>query len=320
MSEWTTGDADYILGMHVTRDFEAGTIKLSQPAAIEKLAKRFGLDDSRAAPRVPMQPDSKFSKPADEDVLSPAEFNLYQAKVGGALYLSLVSRPDVSFAVGVLTRFMSCAGPLHMKAIDRVISYLFSTRNLGVQFRRGCSRTVPLAFSSRPTSGGGNAKSDVDPLSKDPYNYADADFAGDVGTRRSTNGGCTLLHGGVVSWLSKLQPTVALSTAEAETNAAVEAVKSIVHTRLLMRELGRGPSGPTELYEDNAPAIAMVDADGNLNRRKHFQLKVHWLKDQKTRQVFKYIKVGTADCLADFFTKALPIPAFEKFRSMLGVC
>ena len=207
-----------------------------------------------------------------------------------------------------------------MKAIDRVISYLFSTRNLGVQFRRGCSRTVPLAFSSRPTSGGGNAKSDVDPLSKDPYNYADADFAGDVGTRRSTNGGCTLLHGGVVSWLSKLQPTVALSTAEAETNAAVEAVKSIVHTRLLMRELGRGPSGPTELYEDNAPAIAMVDADGNLNRRKHFQLKVHWLKDQKTRQVFKYIKVGTADCLADFFTKALPIPAFEKFRSMLGVC
>ena len=207
MSEWTTGDADYILGMHVTRDFEAGTIKLSQPAAIEKLAKRFGLDDSRAAPRVPMQPDSKFSKPADDDVLSPAELNLYQAKVGGALYLSLVSRPDVSFAVGVLTRFMSCAGPLHMKAIDRVISYLFSTRNLGVQFRRGCSRTVPLAFSSRPTSGGGNAKSDVDPLSKDPYNYADADFAGDVGTRRSTNGGCTLLHGGVVSWLSKLQPT-----------------------------------------------------------------------------------------------------------------
>ena len=63
-----------------------------------------------------------------------------------------------------------------------------------------------------------------------------------------------------MSWLSKLQPTVALSTAEAETNAAVEAVKSIVHTRLLMRELGRGPSGPTELYEDNAPAIAMVDA------------------------------------------------------------
>lgn len=91
------------------------------------------------------------------------------------------------------------------------------------------------------------------------------------------------------SWLSKLQTTFSLSSAEAETNAAVEAVKTIVPTRLLMRELGRGPSGPTELYDDNAPAIAMVDNDGNLNRWKHFQLKVQWLKDQKQRQVFKYI-------------------------------
>ncbi len=87
--------------------------------------------------------------------------------------------------------------------------------------------------------------------------YTDADLAGDVGTRKSTTGFVVVLAGGLVSWMSKLQSTVALSTAEAETNASVEAVKQIMHFRLFMRELGMGQDGPSVVYEDNQAAIAI---------------------------------------------------------------
>jgi hypothetical protein len=88
--------------------------------------------------------------------------------------------------------------------------------------------------------------------------YADADLAGDIGSRKSTTGFVVVLAGGLVSWMSKLQSTVALSTAEAETNASVEAVKQIMHFRLFMRELGMGQDGPSVVFEDNQEAFFVM--------------------------------------------------------------
>jgi len=88
--------------------------------------------------------------------------------------------------------------------------------------------------------------------------YADADLAGDIGTRKSTTGFVVVLSGGLVHWMSKLQSTVALSTAEAETNASVEAVKQIMHFRLFMRELGMGQEGPSIVFEDNQAALSVA--------------------------------------------------------------
>ena len=149
--------------------------------------------------------------------------------------------------------------------------------------------------------------------------YADADFAGDEGTRKSTNGHCIMLHGGIVSWLSKLQSTVALSTAEAETIAGLEAVKQVIHMRLFLQELGEEQLEPSIVYEDNNAAISLAHGKEQSKRSKHYQLKVHFLNEQYARGVFAYEKVPTKEQLADVFTKALAREDFCRFRDWMGV-
>ena len=129
--------------------------------------------------------------------------------------------------------------------------------------------------------------------------YADADFAGDVATRRSTSGYCLLLHSGVIQWSSRLQSTCSLSTAEAETVASTEAAKQIIHYRLFLRELGRKQDGPSILFEDNQAAISMAESPELSARTKHYQIKVKFLRDIRARGIFQYQHVSTHDQLAD---------------------
>jgi hypothetical protein len=149
--------------------------------------------------------------------------------------------------------------------------------------------------------------------------YADADLAGDVGTRKSTTGYAALINGGLVNWISKLQSTVALSTAEAETIAGVEAVKHILHMRLFLRELGQEQVGPSVVYEDNNAAISLAHGKEQSKRSRHYQLKVHFLNEQFKRGTFAYEKVATKEQLADVFTKSLPRDDFVRCRSWMGV-
>jgi hypothetical protein len=149
--------------------------------------------------------------------------------------------------------------------------------------------------------------------------YADADLGGDENTLKSTSGYCITLNGGLVCWSSKLQSVVALSTAEAETNAAVEAVKTVMHLRLFFQELGLTQVGPSVVYEDNASAIVIAQSKEASKRTRHYLLKTQFLKDLHKRSVFRYEKVGTRDQVADMLTKALPRDDFVKFRDWMGV-
>ena len=137
VSPWTSGEADWILNMKIQRDWEKGTVHLSQPQAIEKLAARFGLIGREGrAPHIPMAPDLKLVKPASEDIV-PASIWDYQSAVGGLLYLALTARPDLAQAVGVLSRFMNCPSEAAVKAAQQVIRYAYGTKELGITYTRG---------------------------------------------------------------------------------------------------------------------------------------------------------------------------------------
>jgi transposase InsO family protein len=324
MSPWTSGQADWILNMNVTRDWAKGTLHLSLPKAIEKLAERFNLTGKRK-PYVPMSPSLKLIKPAADEIVPSSEFD-YASAVGGLLYLSLTARPDVAQSVGVLSRFMSCPGQAHVEAAKQVISYLFSTKQYGITYRKGRSGSphheatseplVQAFVHSRKTS---VATDDATGDSRIMGTYCDADLAGDEGTRRSTTGFCMLLSGGLVCWSSKLQDTVALSTAEAETIAATEAVKQLIHLRLFLRELGHEQKEASIVYEDNNAAISLAHGKEQSKRAKHYQLKVHFLNEQYKNGTFAYEKVDTKKQLADAFTKALPRDDFYRYREWMGV-
>jgi hypothetical protein len=211
---------------------------------------------------------------------------------------------------------MSCPGQDHVEATQQVIRYLFATKDHGITYSRDAVGAPHLFMHARKSS---LAVEDSLRDSTNVIAYADADLAGDEDTRKSTTGFALMLHGGVVSWMSKLQPTVALSTAEAETIAGVEAVKQIMHLRLFLRELNQEQLSPTTVWEDNNAAIALAHGKEQSKRAKHYQMKVAFLNEQHQRGVFSYEKVGTKEQVADQFTKALPRDDFCRYREWMGV-
>ena len=129
MSEWTDGESDFILNIRIDRDWEAGTVKISQPAAISKLAAKFHLDDIKTtgAPLIPMRPDLHLQKAVGDKIINRDVFD-YASVVGSLLYLSLTCRPDISVATGILSRFMACPGQEHYDAAKQVaVSYTHLT-------------------------------------------------------------------------------------------------------------------------------------------------------------------------------------------------
>jgi hypothetical protein len=318
VSPWVSGEAGWILNMKIVRDWDSGTLHLSQEAAIDKLVGRFG---SGKAPLTPMLAGQYFTKPGEDDIVPVGDFD-YMSAVGGLLYISLTTRPDIAYSVGVLSRYMAYPGREQVDAAIRIVDYLGATKRYGIRFsrsRHGESAGAPHYGDEPHAYLHLRTPEAVAQSDKEVVTYCDADLAGDKDTLKSTTGYCIVLFGGVISWMSKLQTTVALSTSEAETNAAVEAVKQIMFLRLFLREVGLTQYNPTVVHEDNAAALSFSQNSGNSKKTKHYQMKVHFLREQVDLGAFEMAKVTTVDQLADTFTKALPKDAFVRYRNWMGV-
>lgn len=128
-----------------------------------------------------------------------------------------------------------------------------------------------------------------------------------------------MMNGGAVSWRSKLQTTVSLSTTEAEYIAGVEAGKEIKWVRNLLQELGYGVSGESPLFMDNQSAIQVSKNPEHHGRMKHLDLAHFWLRDEVAKGSIQIEYVPTQEQLADILTKPLPRPTVERLRSQMGL-
>jgi hypothetical protein len=155
----------------------------------------------------------------------------YQNIVIALLYLSINTRPDISYAVGVLARFDKNPNYRACKALLRVLIYLRGTAERGIRYTGDDLRV---------------------------YAYSDADWAGDLDSRRSTTGYVVYAAGGPIAWQSKLQTTIAVSTMEAEYMAAFGAIQELIWTKGVLDELGFIDVGPTILHMDSMSAIALA--------------------------------------------------------------
>jgi hypothetical protein len=201
------GEATYFLGMEVNRDRESGTLKLTQKELTGELLQRYGMEAARGRD-VPMSPGEKVQR--DDEPLDREKFP-YSELVGSLLYLSVCTRPDIAQSVGVLTRYMATPTEDYRRLALGVVRYLSVTPTCGLTYGgKGPELTA----------------------------YCDADYAGDVDSRRSTTDYVFIMHGGAVSWSSRLQPTVAASTVEAEYMGAAAAVKEALWFKKLAPTLG----------------------------------------------------------------------------------
>lgn len=149
--------------------------------------------------------------------------------------------------------------------------------------------------------------------------YADADFGGDSDSRRSTSGLIIKMGSGAISWASKLQPIVTLSTTEAEYVSATSAGQEILWLRNLFSELGHGIQGTSTLHLDNQSAIAVTRNPEHHGRMKHLDLCYYWLRDAVKAGSIDVRYISTKDMPADIITKTLPRGTVEEMRKMLGL-
>jgi hypothetical protein len=209
----------------------------------------------------------------------------YTSLVGSMLYLSVCTRPDIAQAVGVLSKFMASPTTVHWQAAKGVLRYLAGTTSYGITFGKGSGL----------------------------LGYCDADYAGDLDTRRSTTGYVFTLHGGAICWTSKRQPTVAVSTTEAEYMAAANAVKEGLWLRILMRDLQLEGADNILIMADNQSAIKLLKNPISSVRSKHIDVIYHFARERVIRKEVQFKYVSTEQMVADMFTKAVP-------KDKLGFC
>jgi transposase InsO family protein len=287
------GELHWMLGIEIQRDRQAGTIHLSQRAYLDSIIRRFHLDDAKPL-STPMDTQVRLS--TEQAPQSAAEFAVmrdvpYREAVGALNWAALSTRPDIAFAVSTVARFASNPGPVHWEAVKRIYRYLAGTRNLWLSYGE-----------TRRTLEG----------------YADADgsMAED---RRAITGYAFLIDGGAVSWSSKRQEIISLSTTESEYVAATHGMKEALWLRSLLSEVFRGFKDPTTLFSDNQSAIALTRDHQYHARTKHIDVRYHWIRWVIEQGSLRLVYCPTDDMVADVLTKALPSVKVKHFAAGLGL-
>lgn len=288
--EITIGNSEYFLGMQVKRNREENSIFINQRLYIERMLARFNMIDATPL-SIPADPHVKLQAASVEDTIKSTV--PYREAVGTLLFLSLVSRPDIAYAVGIVSRYLDRYNNLHWNAVKRIMRYLSHTKNHGILYSK-CENLNLIGFS-------------------------DSDYAADIDTRRSTSGYIFKLSNGPITWTSKRQTVVSLSTAEAEYIAACLTVKDSIWIRKLLSELGHSCGSSTPIYIDNQSTIKLVRNPEFHSRTKHIDVKFHFIREKYDNHEINVLYVCTRNQIADLFTKALPKEKFENLRCEMGL-
>ena len=293
-SRWDVDDegpVSDLLSIEIHRDGDRVTLR--QTAYIDKLVKQWlpeGVPSHvqiTSTPYVNDLPAKVLDAVTCTDSVDPLLLKRYQSLLGGLLYAAMNTRPDIAYAVGLLCRAMSKPSEELFTAALRILSYLHRHRNIGLCYEA----------SNAPVSG-----------------MTDSDWA----VKHSTSGYVFTLAQAAISWSSKRQPTIALSSCEAEIMAASEAAKEAVFLDRLCSDLGfKKDKDPIRLYCDNKAAIDSSYNPENHARTKHIDRRHYFIRELVEDGKIVVPFVPTADNVADFFTKPLPSARFFALRDKI---
>ena len=280
------GELTYFLGLQVKQMEDS--IFLSQSKYAKNIVKKFGMENA-SHKRTPAPTHLKLSK---DEAGTSVDQSLYRSMIGSLLYLT-ASRPDITFAVGVCARYQANPKISHLNQVKRILKYVNGTSDYGIMYCH-CSDSMLVG-------------------------YCDADWAGSADDRKSTSGGCFYLGNNLISWFSKKQNCVSLSTAEAEYIAAGSSCSQLVWMKQMLKEYNVEQDVMT-LYCDNMSAINISKNPVQHSRTKHIDIRHHYIRDLVDDKVITLEHVDTEEQIADIFTKALDANQFEKLRGKLGIC
>ncbi|KAH9685060.1 hypothetical protein KPL70_013801 [Citrus sinensis] len=292
------GHAKKILGMEITRDRRKGTMFLSQKKYLEKVLNTFGMNNCKPV-ITPLASHFKLSNqqcPKTSEKKQEMSKVPYANAVGCMMYAMVLTRPDISHSLSLISRYMASPRKEHWRAAKWMLRYLNGTLDYGLLYGNG-----------RETNEAGL------------WGYVDSDYAGDLDIRRSQTGYMFMLNGCLISWKASLQHVVALSTTEAEYTTASEAVKEALWLKGLISELGI-PQKVVDIHCDNSSAIYLSRNPAHHEKTKHIDIKLHFIRNVISKGVVKMVKIHTSNNPVDMLTKVVLTAKFKTCLDITEIC
>lgn len=264
-----------------------GSIFIHQKKYVEKIVQKFLAEPEKVkTSRSPME-TGVLDLFATEGTMSD-KTRPYREAIGSLMFAAIISRPDIAYAVNVLSRYNGKSGEQHWVGVKKILRYLAHTLDLGIVYKKVDAGSIITG-------------------------YSDADFAGDPTTRRSTSGYVFMMANGPVSWSSHLQTLTVLNTTEAEYVAAAAGAKESIWIKLFLNSINL-PIECIELRVDNLSAIA-VSKNNKFGRTKAISVRFHFLRELCEQEELKMVYTPTYCQLADGLTKPLGVSSFVKWRN-----
>lgn len=276
------------LGITVERT--ENTISLNQSTYLQNVLNSFSMSDCNP---------SKSPLPCKLNYLALNSDVYYNAPcrnvIGCLMYAMICTRPDICASINILSRFQSKNNEELWKCLKHLLRYIKGSSNLKLTYRKCDYKQLIIG-------------------------YADSDWGSDEVDRKSTTGylfkvfdNCT------ISWNTRKQYTVAVSSTEAEYMALFEAVREAVWLRSLLNSISIRISFPIVIYEDNNSCICIANNPANHKKSKHIDIKYHFIREQIANKIIKLEFISTGNQLADLFTKAISTRKFLDLRQNLNL-
>ena len=288
------GPIQWFLSFEIKRNRESRTISINQCSYIKNMVENFRLTGAKPV-STPMEPGAQFmidQCPSSLNQSARMHGVPYSEAVGSVLWPVVVSRPDVAYAVGVLSQFIQNPGPAHWKGLKRVINYL------------GCTKDLWLTF-------GGQKDTLIE-------GFCNADWASQKHQHSISS---FSFHYGLVavSWSLKKQSIVSLSSTKAEYVVQTHMAKEGIWLKSFISEICGREEKPLTISCDNQGAIALAKDNKFHARTKHIDLRYHFIREAVKNSKIKVKYVPTDDNVSDIFTKVLPKPKFQRMVGLLGL-
>ena len=280
------GLMSYFLGIEVKQ--ESDGIYISQQRYMRDILKKFNMDKCNTV-NTPVATGLKLSKGGEGEFVNST---VYKSLVGSLRYLT-ITRPDIVYGVGLVSRYMETPRESHWLAAKRILRYIRGTLNYGLFYNFGEDAKL--------------------------FGYSDSDWGGDQDERKSTTGYVFFLGSTAFSWTSKKQSIVALSSCEAEYVAVASTVCEAIWLRNLLKSVCHPQVESTVIHVDNVSAIKLAKNPVQHGRSKHIDTRFHFLRDHVKQKTIELVYCHTKEQVADIFTKPLPIETFRLLREMLGM-
>lgn len=285
------GDLRFFLGLEIDYKKEEGILKIGQKKYVEGILRRFKFVNCHSV-STPIDPKLRIN------LIERNEENMEEKPVreliGCLMYLMLGSRPDISFGVNYLSRYQDRNRKEVWVSLKRLLRYLKGTTNMQLVYKRNKIEKHILSC------------------------YVDADWATDINDRKSVSGYLIKIFGNVVSWITRKQHCVAMSSTEAELIALCSAVQDTLWYKKLLNDMNLNVVSFI-VYEDNQGCISLIKNPENNRRIKHIDLKFNFVCENLKRgnMFIQYINSGLQ--LADLLTKGLHRPQFNQLCQEMGL-